>query len=268
MRKLALTLLSSSAMLAGSLALAPAAQASSGDAFLCSLFPFAPQCWSDGGGGDDIDVERPHRRGKALRGTKCWKFKAAFGKPAFAELHFFNSRHGHSLVSGTVTRADGVNKKPDRVILLSGSATYNSFVGDNETEIKRYLLNLTYSLTKTGTNPANAFAEIGFHQRGHYNVRLNSETLDGVFAGNDFIFAWTPPLTGPTRTLRADQTVAGGRGVTANYMGGIECDSAAGRECGLILPLNNAGTWELIGRNKRQCDNARENFGPDFVQGQ
>lgn len=265
MRKLALTLLSTSAMLAGSLALAPAAEASSSN-WLCGLFPFAPECW-DGGGSDNWNDDRPGRPGRnqtpALRGTKCWKFNAAFGKPAFIELHFFNRRHGHSLVSGTVTRADGVNKKPDRVMLVSGSAAYNSFVGDNETEIKRYLLNLTYSLSKTGTNPDDQFTVGGFHLRGHYNVRLNAEDLNGAFAGNDFILSWRAPLTGPNSTFQADRTVEGARGVTANYMGGVNC-TGDNIECGTILPLNNAGTWEIIGNNKRQCDAARQNFGPEF----
>lgn len=248
MRTLAYSLVASCALLAG--AMAPAtAQA---------------QDSTDSSAGFQFDISewlRNSYRTSALRGTKCWKFRAAFGKPAFIELHFQNLRYGHSLVSGTVVRADGVNKKPDRVLMVSGSAAYNEFIGDDETTISRYLLNLTYSFSKTGTNPESAFSEAAFHMRGHYAVRLHPETLDGVFAGNDFVLRWAPPLTGPSRTFSADTSVTGADGVTANYMGGINCE---GGSCGDILPLNNAGTWELIGRNKFQCDNARNDFGPDF----
>lgn len=223
----------------------------------------------------DLAAERARRRldRKTLKGTKCWKFKAVFGKDAFMELHFFNKRHGHSLVSGRVIRADGVNKKPDRVLQVSGSASFHEFVGDNKTKIERYLLNLTYSMSKTGTDPAKAFTEASSHLRGHYNVRLNPKGMSGVFAGNDFILDWATPLTGPVGnpennnkpvTYRADFDVQGGNGVTANYMGGLDC---TGNSCGTILPINNTGTLELVGNSKRECDNARETFGPDFVSG-
>lgn len=244
-----------------------------------------------GHGGNDNDYDRPNRPNRrdsvpALRGTKCWKFQAAFGKPAFIELHFFNRRHGHSLVSGQVVRADGVNKKPDRVLQVSGSAGYNTYTSTQQVpkldennqpvvdeagnpvletvegpEVERFLMDLTYSFSKTGTDFSKAFTEASLHTRGHYAVRLDAETLDGVFAGNDFILRWAPPLTGPLRTLPNDSNAAPGNGVTANYMGGLDC---TGGSCGLILPLNNAGTFQLVGRNKRQCDNARQDFGPDF----
>lgn len=224
--------------------------------------------WGWGWGGNDDHSHGNHEPGQhyhrnQLRGTKCWKFKAAFGKPSFMKLHFLRVREGHSMFSGTVVRADGVNKKPDRVIQVTGSGSFHSFVGDNKAEISRYLLNLNYSFSKTGTNPENAFKEVPLQIRGHYNVRLNPENLNGVFAGNDYIMSWAPPLTGPSNTFRADLSQNGYSSINGNYLGGIDC---TGGSCGTILPLNNAGQLELVGRNAYQCDLAEEQFGPDFIK--
>lgn len=215
------------------------------NASTCDLFDL--DCWLGGGhGGGNNNDGTP-----LLKGTKCWSFQAAFGKPAFITLHFKKVRKGHSLFSGQVVRADGGAIKPDRVLQVSGSAGYHTFVGDNDTDVERFLLDLHYSFSKTGTDPAAAFTESGFHLRGHYSVRVDPESLDGVFAGNDFILRWAPPLNGPRATFSRDVTAVGGDGVSANYLGGIDC---AGRTCGDILPINNAGTWTLVGRNARQCE--------------
>lgn len=235
-------------------------------AALSALMLVPAQADARGGSHDAVSSDRSNyfffgsntgNKRPELGATKCWKFQAAFGKPAFMQLYFFGNRQSHSLVSGTVIRADAVGSKPDRVIQISGSMSRHAFVGDNDTEIDRYLMNLTYSLAPTGTNADVHFDDLGFYLRGHYHIRLDPNTLDGIFAGNDVIMRWENPLTGPAFQYAADTTVTGARGVTANYMGGINCE---GGECGTILPLNNTGSLELVGSNRRQCQRARNNF--------
>lgn len=199
-------------------------------------------------------------RAPLLGKTKCWKFTSAFpGKPGFMELQFFGNRRGHSMVSGTVVRADAPGSKPDRVIQISGSMSYHEFEAADGTLVPRYLMNVTSSLAPTGAaNGVDHYSDKGFYLNGHYHIRLDPFTLDGVFGGRDVISRWTAgQLTGPAQLFDEDNTVTGGSGITANYMGGINC---TGGECGAIVPVNQAGSLELVGTTRRQCDNARNSF--------
>lgn len=192
----------------------------------------------------------------SLRGTKCWiSIDQAPFKPTFTMLHFFNPRHGHSLVSGQIVGADG--RYPERVRQVSGSAGYNEYQDESGNTIRRYLMDLTSSYSKTSLVAGEAFDESGFSVRSHLGVRLNADDLSGEVAGILTTSRWETPLTGPVRVYNADQNVVGGQGVTANYMGGIECDQGS---CGTVLPINVRSTWKLVGRNFRECRRALRNL--------
>lgn len=191
----------------------------------------------------------------SLHGTKCWTLDPVVGKDTFVELTFRRIGNRQSIFSGTAIRNDGT--KPDRVLQMSGTTSHHSFIGDGDTEISRHLLNLTYSFSKTGTDPANAFTETGAVLRGHYAIRLNPENLNGYFEGNDIVLDFPGGLTGPAATFSSqDPNNDAYKPLGANnYLGGILCDGTIPGfdNCGSIVPLNNAGTLTLVGQNRRQC---------------
>lgn len=189
----------------------------------------------------------------SLVGTKCWVLEPALGKGTFLELRFVPIGGGHSLLSGQAVRNDG--SKPDRVLQLSGSASRHTFVGDGDATISRFLVDLHYSFSKTGTNPANAFVETGANLLGHYNIRLNPDDLSGVFEGRDVVLDWAAPLSGPSETLDAKAAQNAYSSIANNYLGGLTCDGTVPGfdNCGTYLPINNTGTLTLVGSNRREC---------------
>lgn len=218
----------------------------------------APQV-EDFGFGDLQEEEELLRRfwgTPSLRGTKCWisTDQAPF-KPVFTMLHFFNPRHGHSLVSGQIFGATGSNR--ERVRQVSGSVGYNEYKDDGGNTIRRYLMDLTATYTKASLVDGEAFAESDYSWRAHLGVRLDASDLSGEVAGVETISRWQTPLTGPSRIFGADEAVTGGMGVTANYMGGLDCSEGS---CGSVLPLNARSTWQLVGRNFRECRRALRNL--------
>ena len=210
-------------------------------------------------GADDSELQstRQARSNPILRGTKCWVLDPVVGKETFLELRFLPIGRGHSLFSGQAFRNDGT--KPDRVLQMSGSSRRHSFVGDGGVTISRLLVDLHYSFSKTGTDPANAFAETGAGLLGHYNLRLNPSDLSGVFEGRDLVLDWTPPLTGPSATYAANSPLNGYSTIANNYLGGIQCDDSVPgfNNCGTIVPLNNTGSLTLVGNNAAACAAAR-----------
>lgn len=194
---------------------------------------------------------------RSLKGTKCWTLDPVLGKDTFVELTFKRIGNGQSIFSGTAVRTDA--QKPDRILQMSGSTSVHSFIGDDETEITRHMLNLTYAFSKTGTNPANAFTETGAALRGHYAIRLDPSSLNGYFEGNDIVMDFPGGLTGPAATFDAQSVNNPYAALGANnYLGGILCDGTVPgfNNCGTIIPVNNAGSLTLVGKNKRQCKNA------------
>lgn len=195
----------------------------------------------------------------ALRGTKCWaSTELAFNKPIFAMFHFFNPRHGHSLVSGQIVKSSG--KNPERVLQVSGSAGYHEYPDEGGNIIARYLMDLTSSYTQSSLAEGEAFTNTGFSFQSHFGVRVDATDMSAEAFEVDMVSRWETPLTGPYVIHGADTSVKGGPGVTANYMGGIECRD---NSCGSVLPLNNRGSWKLVGRNYRECRRLMRNLPLD-----
>jgi len=190
---------------------------------------------------------------RSLQGTMCWVLDPVLGKETFVQLTFRRIGNDQSLLSGFAVRNDG--SKPDRVLQMSGGAGRHWFTADGDVEVDRHLINLTYSFSKIGTDPSNAFVETGAALRGHYAFRLDPSDLNGFFEGNDIVLDWRPPLTGPSATFTASDSRTGYSSIANNYLGGIQCDGTVSGfdNCGSIIPLNNAGTVTLVGSNASQC---------------
>lgn len=194
-----------------------------------------------------------------LRGTKCWvSTDRTIGKPIFTMLHFFNPRHGHSLVSGQIVQASG--DKPDFVEQVSGSAGYHEYQDEDGNTVRRFLMDLNTSYTRELPSGGDPLSRLVVGVRGHLGIRVDADDLSADVVGVDTFSKWTSPLTGPSVIYDADKTVTGSNGVTANYMGGVDCRDG---ECGTILPLNRRESWRIVGRNFRQCKRALRNLPLD-----